>query len=260
MSKLYFNGEFFLELSAYSLYESEFEGILVSNPDLLKPQQWVVPYKKTVYATDGSSAQADLAFIDKRYREWTVVEVEMNRHSLSGHVLPQVRTLKEALYDESDAAYLKNKEPGLDLERLVDLVTLTAPTVAVIVNKPDSEWDLALGNLGVPQIVVEVFRSDRNHHAFRLEGQMDAMPPHIVSYLSADRTLPRLALAASPSALPCLNGNTIELLWNGAIVSFRRMDTGDKCFLQCLGRSPLSVGQAYAIVDRGGARLRIEEV
>ena len=96
MPRLYHNGEWFDELSPTALAEAEFEDLLIQNAQILRANTVIVPFKKTVYSAE-QSARADLAIISTDYRHWIVVEVEMSRHSLYSHVIPQVRTLERRI-------------------------------------------------------------------------------------------------------------------------------------------------------------------
>ena len=62
--------------------------------------------------------------ISTDYRHWVVVEVEMSRHSLYSHVIPQVRTIREASYTQEYAAYIHGKCPTLDEGTLGDMIAV----------------------------------------------------------------------------------------------------------------------------------------
>src|SRR5215212_6983126 len=98
MARVRFGGHWFPEISPKALYETEFEAVFMQNADLLRRDATVVPFKQTVYSAPFESARADLALVDNEYREWWVIELELIHHDLSGHVLPQVRTLAEGRY------------------------------------------------------------------------------------------------------------------------------------------------------------------
>ena len=134
MPRLFHRGEWFVEISPTALAEAEFEALLIQNAELLRPDAVMVPYKKTAYAED-RSARADLAIIANDYREWLVVEVEMERHDLHRHVIPQIATLRNAIYDQEHAIYLAAKNPQLEQQKLSDMLRGEAPHILVVVNK-----------------------------------------------------------------------------------------------------------------------------
>jgi hypothetical protein len=139
MPKLFHRGAWFFELSPTSLAEFEFEGLLIQNADIIRPGTTIVPFKKTVFAAD-QSAKADLAIIANDYRQWIVVEVEMLRHDLHRHVVPQITTLRSGLYDNDHASYLASKNANLDFGKLTEMLRGEAPEILVLVNKYDEEW------------------------------------------------------------------------------------------------------------------------
>ena len=101
-------GDWYDELSPTALAESEFEALLIKNSRLIAPNCSVIPFKKTVESELGA-ARADLAAIADDYREWIVIEAELDVHSLPGHVVPQTRALRTGLYDTSFTDYICSK-------------------------------------------------------------------------------------------------------------------------------------------------------
>src|SRR5207244_8086 len=97
MARILLGDEWFEELATTSLYETEFEKILFQEAARIFPEYHLVPFKCIVLSDDGD-AKADFASIHKDYRSWWVVEAEMGHHSLSAHVVPQVRRLSRANY------------------------------------------------------------------------------------------------------------------------------------------------------------------
>ena len=246
MPRLFHRGEWFYELAPTSLLETEFESLLVQNADIIRPGTIVVPYKKTVYAGD-DSAQADLAIIGDDYREWLVVEVEMNRHSLHGHVIPQVRTLREASYGQMDASYLADKNPALDAVKLGDMMRGHAPEVLVIVNKPDEEWARELRRYSARMMVFEIFRSDANRYVFSIDGEVPRLAHDIMTHLEVDRMLPNFVVVASPAALDFGKGVRVPIFVNDQLTEWERIDIQTTCYLTAIGRMPLVRGRKYAL-------------
>ncbi len=75
MARILSQREWFDQIAPTAIYEAEFESIVSSYADVMYPEFYVVPFKATVSAED-AAAKADLALIDKNYREWWVAEVE----------------------------------------------------------------------------------------------------------------------------------------------------------------------------------------
>src|SRR5262249_19170669 len=196
MPKMYHRNEWFYELAPAALSESEFESLLVQNADIIRSNTTVVPFKKTVYGPD-SSARADLAMISNDYRQWVVVEVEMVRHDLYGHVLPQIRTLREGTYDQEHAAYLGARDTNLDVARLRDMIRGNPPEVLVLVNRPDEEWRREISRYGAHMMIFEVYRSLTNRHIFVIDGELPRLAHDMLTELSFGM-LPRCLAVASP--------------------------------------------------------------
>ena len=247
MPKLFHKGEWFYELSPTAFLETEFERLLVQNSEVIQLGSWIIPYKRTVY--DGEdSARADLAIVSNDYREWVVVEVEMNRHSLQGHVIPQVRTLRGAAYSSEDAAYLATKNQALDAEKLDEMMKGLPPDILVIVNKPDDEWKRELRRYGVQMMVFEIFRSKMNRYVFSIDGDLPHLARNIITQLEFDPLLPRFLIVASPAALEFKNGECIPIFFEDQMMEWERIDSQNSCYITPLGRMPLSKGQKYALI------------
>jgi len=143
MRRLLIGGEWYDRVNTASLYENEFEQLLIANAQHLVPLFKVCPFKVIVESDEGA-AKADLAFIDNGYREWIVVEVELSHHSFYGHVLPQARRLRLGVYDERHAVYLSRQDASLEAVRLPDMVKGKQPRVLVLANEIDPEWEREL--------------------------------------------------------------------------------------------------------------------
>jgi hypothetical protein len=88
MARVLLKDAFFEELAPGSMLETDFESIVINQGRLIFPDFFVIPFKATV-SSDDDSAKPDLALIERSYREWWVVEVELGNHSFEGHVLPR---------------------------------------------------------------------------------------------------------------------------------------------------------------------------
>jgi hypothetical protein len=134
--RLLYHGEWFEPLSPGAVYESDYQAMIVSQAAVLFPDFWTARFDCLVESEHGS-AKADLALVDRHYRFWWVVEVEMSSHSLSGHVSPQVLRLSHAEYGNVQASYLAVKEPDLDPNRLREMMKGSQPRVPDIPQSAD---------------------------------------------------------------------------------------------------------------------------
>lgn len=247
MPRMYHRGEWFDEISPNALSEAEFESLLVQNADLIRSNTSIVPFKKTVYS-DGTSARGDLAMVALDYRHWVVVEVEMSRHDLYSHVIPQVRTLREGLYTQDHANYLLEKNPHFDINKLNDMLRGNSPEVLVLVNKPDDEWLRELRRYGVHMMVFEIFRSRSNRHIFVIDGELPRFAQSFLTELSFG-LLPRCLTVASPAALDFAPGVRVPIFVEEQVTYWECFHTATEVFLTPIGSLPIKTGQKYALVQ-----------
>ena len=256
MPRLYHKGELFDEISPSALAETEFESLLVSNAEIIRPDSIIVPFKKTVYSPE-SSARADLAIISKDYRHWIVVEVELAKHDLYSHVIPQIRTLREASYTQECVSYIHGKCPELDPEQLAQMMLGDPPDVLVLVNKPDEEWRKELRRYGAHMMVFEIFRSLNNRYIFVIDGEPPRLAQSFLSELSFG-LLPRCLSVNSPAALPVGPGETFAVLVNEQITYWERFQTATGVYLSPVGSMPINPGRKYALMRTENGQYAIQ--
>ena len=189
MARFLLRDEWFDQLSSTSLYEHEYERLLLSNSQALFPDYHVVDFKPIIQSEHGA-ARPDLALVDRELRLWWIVEVELAHHSLKGHVLPQVEVLTSGRYGANEAALLHHAIPELASEAASDLVKGAHPSVLVIVNQTRPGWQGAIEQIGASLMIAEVFRSSRNVHAIRANGTYPTTGGDFVSDCVVDRLLP----------------------------------------------------------------------
>lgn len=259
MARLRFRSDWFLEISPQALYETEFEAIIQQNVELLRDNAIIVPFKQTVYASEFESARADLALIDKDYREWWVIEVELLAHDLHRHVLPQVRTLADGRYGSEHAAALLRHKPDLDEDKLLTMMRGEQPQVLVVCNRYNEEWARELRSLGAAYIAFSLFRSDLDQDIFLLDGNLPRPRADHITRLTPAVGIPRFLRVLSPAALPPMPDGTITLLYEGKQTEWVKIDTANQCFLTSKSRFPISMRSSYVIVREGDGPLIIKE-
>ena len=248
MPKLFQDGNWYFEVSPRAFSENEFESLLSSNVDCISSNYLCVPFKKTTYDDTGTSARADLALIRNDYSDWRVVEVEMETHSLEHHVIPQVITLRDGIYDGSHAQYIASKNADLSIERLKSMMKGDQPRVLVIVNKPNNKWDRTLRAYGVDMMTFEIYRSKRNRHIFRIDGQFRRLSNVEITRIEPDRVLPKFFRINSPGALEFSDGEQIDVLVDNQMTRWERVDISNISYLTPLGRMPLTKPSKHFLV------------
>ena len=253
--RLLLNEQWFDAISSEGQYESDFESIILSQANSLFPQYLAVPFRMPVESEEGRKIP-DLALLDRHYRFWWVVEVEMAHHSLYGHVMPQVEVFARGRYGEDHANHLANRCDALDKATLQDMVLGAQPRVLVVVNRNVPEWVEPIHRLDGLVTVVEIFRSWRNQHILRVNGDYpEGENASLASYCRLDKALPNLLQVDSPAALGVGRGEPISIGFNGGLTTWSRLDTSDRVWLVPLGRNPLVANQEYSIVRDSDNRL-----
>jgi hypothetical protein len=255
MARLLVRGEWYDAVSSSALYEEDFEALLAHHGGTLYPDFHLVPFKCTVQTEDGRSARADLALIDRTYRDWWIVEAELAHHSLSGHVLPQIRTLADAVYSSREAAYLARQLTSLDAARLAEMMKGRQPRVLVIVNAARPDWVEPLARHDALLGVCEIFRSRRNEHVLRINGDHPAVREDIVSDCECDPLIPRLLIVHAPSALNVPPRGRVVVHYQDGVTEWERVDAKDRVWLAPTGGNPLVPGKTYELRRRSDGAL-----
>lgn len=243
MARILIGDQWFHQLAATSLYEAEYERLLLAYREYLFPRQHLIPFRPLIQSEHGS-ARPDLALVDRRLRAWWVIEVELSIHSLRGHVLPQVEVLANGRYSTPEARILAREIPELSDEEALDLVKGSQPRVVVIANESKPNWCTRLAGVGVDLMIVEVFRSDLNQHGLRLIGSYPEIDETHVSVCTADPVIEGLLSISSPAAIGIGQGNRLEIEIDGSMTEWQRIDVQDAVWLKPCGANPLEGRQS----------------
>lgn len=224
------------ESASGSLLEREYEDMVAANAPILFPGLVLVPFKISVESEYGIR-KPDFALIDRNYRKWWVVEVELAHHPFHGHVLPQVQVLATASYGDLQSQYLAAQNPTLDPQRLSSMMLGAQPQVLVVVNEACPRWEPDLRALDVLLLTVSLFRSDLNDYVLLVGGEQPEVSSNILTKCRRSQLIPRLWQVDAPGALPLTVGETADFVYRGRSMTWRRLDTGDTVFLAPEGAS-----------------------
>lgn len=258
MARIVIDSEVFEPVASTAFYETEYERIVLDRASHLFPEFATIAFKSLVESEYGR-AKPDLALVDREYRSWWVVEVEMAHHSLTSHVAPQVQILSTARYGRAEADALAQTDPTLDAVKLEQMMKGAQPRVLVIVGAEVPGWRPILAAYGVRLAVAEVFRSPRLKHIVRLNGDYPETPNDVLTFCRLDHTLPRLLRVESPAALPIAHGDTLTIVFEGQLSEWTKIETADRVWLTPRYTSPLRRGVWYGLVRRADQRLEIVE-
>ena len=258
--RLLVNGEWFDAISSEAQYERDFQDLVMSQADLLFPEYHALPFRIPVESEEGRRIP-DLALIDHHYRHWWVVEVEMAHHSLYGHVLPQVEVFAHGRYGEEHGEHLIKQSKMLDPEAIRDMIKGAHPRVLVVVNQNTSTWVAPIHRLDGLISVVEIFRSGKNQHILRINGDRPReVVNELVSACRLDRSLPSLLQVDSPAALGIKHGERLSISFHGGLTDWERFDVADQVWLSPMRRNPLMKGRDYQLLRDVEGRLYFKTV
>lgn len=251
------DGSWYDPISSRSVYESEYEQSILRYSADLFPGYVCVPFKATVQSDIGN-VQADLVLVDRDYRGWTIVEVELEHHPLWGHVEPQMRKLIEGRYTEAHASTIALASEDLDEERMRRLVTNVTPEFMVIAPVEAPDWRPTLRNMGVGLAMVQLFVNPQNQRVLLYEGDRPtARPTDLVTRLAMPSGfLPRAMRAESPAALP--EQGELSLEFEGFVTTWRVLRTQRETILMPNGTLDLDPHARYRIVRGSTYELTLE--
>ena len=257
--RLLINGDWYEAISSDSQYESDFETMILNNSSTLFPEYIALPFKVRV-ESDHDTKIPDFALVDRQYRHWWVVEVEMAHHPLQNHVLPQIETFAAGNYGREHAEYLARQSTVIDLDRAYDLVRGEMPRVLVVVNQSVPSWVEPIHRLNGLLSIVEVFRSSRNQHVMRVNGdRLVSNPTNELSKCRLDPLMPRLLQVDSPAALGVTDGARVSILYKHGYTEWQRMGVSNQVWLHPIHRNPLKRGCEYSILRGPDGIMCIEE-
>jgi hypothetical protein len=223
------------------MYETDYEDLLLANAGAIYPG-FAMCWFKPLVESDLGSARPDLALVDRAYRAWWVVEVELGSHPLRSHVERQVAVFSRGSYGPDHAEFLVRG--GLDRERVYQMMRGLPPRVLVLVDRIEPEWNQVLARYDAMLDTIEVYRSQRNDVVLRVGAGEDGLlddPETFVTICRRDRHLPTLLRVDSPASLPGSQGGSLRIMVDGAITDWSRTDTDSGCWLVPAGR--------YALID-----------
>lgn len=258
MARILAVDEWYDELASDALLEKEYQALLVQGAGILWPNYRVLPFTPILRSEYFESARADLALVDKDYVDWVVVEVELGHHPFDAHVLPQARTLREARYDGAIAEYLLGRCPDLDPGRTRELVRASQPQVLVVVNQPMAPWREPLRQCGVRYAVVQVFRSDRNKHLFRVDGDSLVRSTGVASACAPVPSMPGFLEILNPAILSVPNHGRLNISCEGRIGTWERLDTADRVFLMPFRGAGVPQARTYVLRPQADGTFVVE--
>lgn len=237
MARILHNGVWYTPVDSTSMYESMYEYRILSNSEYLFPGYYCFQFKKPVNSIYGTGIP-DLVLIDHEYREWIIVEVELEHHRLQGDVLDQVVKFAAGEYKKVHADYLLQKYSELDPEKLTALITSTQPRISIFVPIQKPEWWRVLLQYNATIAVIEVWQDDTGRSLLRIDGdQPTAKSSEFLTNLYRDRNLSKGLKVENPAVLP--SSDEIVILINGMASEWSIIKSKTNAWLMAKGKYPL---------------------
>lgn len=169
--------------------ETEFEYLAAQAITCAYPQYRCVTFGGS-FIFEGRTSRPDLALVAADFSHWFVVEVELITHSLTLHVLPQVRTFRYG-EPQADCAVTLARRLDISPSRAQTLVKHVPRGVAVVANKRNLEWQLAFRALDAQMLVVSVYDSNQGQVAFEIDGVLERSQENVGfgEYSATDRSI-----------------------------------------------------------------------
>jgi hypothetical protein len=250
------DGRWYDELKVVGYYtEPEVERWILQHGKELFPHHFTFPFKREVLDQSVSgSRRPDLALITRDFAAWTIVEIELEGHSLK-HVLDQTQVFTEGNYNEPKVAeYLRKQlerycNKRVSLRRLKKLLSETTPSTLVIADALDDQWQVELKKQGVDLGGFEIYKSTRGHYVYRTSGRY---PLTIAqeTHCRPDRWAPnRIEVMGDFTFTKLRRGRRVEVVYEGILTHWGFVEDRGKKYLQFMGSSnPLSPNETYTLL------------
>ncbi len=251
-------GERYRRIAPGDWYESQVQALMFENAVALFPS-YECARLEPYFHTPAGDVRPDLVLVRRDLSGWGLVEVELDTHSFTSHVLPQVNKLTWARGDVTLAANL--------LDNLTVLAGATVETVETLLSRRPSVYILTHGSstrardrlnrLGVHQLDVEILRN--------MDAPNDALL--VVQDLTVDvRELPEVAVRSNspltrrawtlhltyPDTLPWVSTH-VSVTCDGTETIWRANRTSDGLIL-------LEPASAVGLEAKLRMRVRVDEV
>lgn len=237
MARIFHNGNWYSPVDSASMYESTYESKILHSSEHLFPGYFCMSFKKPVESIYGTGIP-DLVLIDREYREWIVVEVELEHHGLQGDVLDQVVKFSAGRYTAEHANYLASRHSYLDPAKLESLICGTQPRISIFVPVQKPEWWRTLLQYNATIAVIEVWEDDIGRSILKLDGdQPTAKPQEFLTNLFRDRNIAKGLKVENPAVLP--SDDRIRISIDGLISEWIVIKSKTNAWLMPTGKYPL---------------------
>jgi hypothetical protein len=191
----------------------------------------------------GNKVRPDLILIEKQFKDWWLVEVELERHSWLNHIQEQIEKILNAEITDKHQEKIKEKlsshlkKLGLNenedqMARVKSLINNERHKTLVIVDSEPKSWMNELQKGDARLMTVQVYRNERNDHMIRCDTSLPSISNQVVTYLNPtnDRFVPNWLEVVSPHRLKSQNG-VININCENKIFKCTIRPLGNKTYL-----------------------------
>ena len=252
------------ELHSVAYYgESDFERQIKQYLDEIFPAYYSFPLKKEVKYI-GSKKKPDMGLLRKDFKEWWVIEIELENHSFL-HVKSQVETFQMGEYNSIlFANYIQQKikilhNEDLNVEIIRKLINDTSPKILVIVDKEKSDWKAEFSKLDINVCTMQSYKAYDGKLAYRLVGEypyLEQSNSHCRYHKAFKNTLE----IHNPAILDGYLIDTLEILFDGRLTLWKINDMAQKNCITFLGSfNPLPDNYEYVIIRDSESKFYIKK-
>lgn len=153
--------------------EAAFEACVVKGLACAFPAYQCVIFTGS-FSHEGKTFKPDLALLALDGSHWFIIEVELTSHSLHQHVLPQVCAFKYG-EPQQDGAFALSAALGIPVSQAHTLLQRIPYGVAVVSNRENAEWAIALRAHGIQMLTVSSYSCPKGLEAVEVNGSLEVV-------------------------------------------------------------------------------------
>lgn len=247
--------ECFSELRAVSYYsETDLEDNIRNHVQELFPDFHTIRFKQSVKAKSSPLAKArkpDLALIRRDFKEWMIVEVELEKHSIN-HILEQIRVFLDGDYNiDGVSRYLTEQLEAIKVKvpqkQISEMIDQNSPRVIVIADEFPGNWIEQLEKENIIVCTFETYKSTKGKFIYRAHGEYPvhmSKSAHFVPYKALANTY---KIVGTNSLLSNDTGE-IDILFDGRMTHWAHWKEKGHQYVKCLASlNPLDATKSYEI-------------
>ena len=241
--------------------EPDLQAVVINLMRSAFPSFFVIAADFLVEDYTGRRAKPDIVLIERQYRRWYVIEVERGAHSLDDHVLPQVETLANGVYNERHADWLLNKDPLLEPTSLKRLVSAAHPEIIVIADDSDifnRGWKVLEERKLAHIALVEAFRAKDTGEAISHWTGFEPAPPLVAKSSATLAPLINAILVTDPGAVGISGPGIFTMRYREKDYQFNAIPMCGTIGVQPISRFDLRENKSYRITLSDGNKLLLD--